>query len=601
MTGAPTPGSPTVHVGPIEGATVPGTDGGKFGPGFDLAINSQGAAVFQTSVVGGNADTGVFLFFAGSSATQTLALEGHTYAGDTFNSFGAPVNNDSGYVAVKGNVNGSQKGLYLFFAGNPSAPPVVQAKTGPTFSDFGNPSVNNSNYMASQVNLTAGGQGVYLFFAGSPTQLAATNGSDGQGLFFNTFGPAIISNNSNKVAAKSTLTNGQQGLYLFFAGNPVTRFAKTGDSDGSGKTFSTFGDPVANSSDRIVASATTTDGSKGLYLFFAGSPAIKLANIPPSGSPTGVGGNWVDFLSPVMSSGTDASQISVVARGTVTGGSESEGLFLFFAGSPLTAPSLIVDPGDSPLENPAITFAGTSPVFPYHAMNNNLSIVFVAKTTGVSGSTEGVFFATLDQDSDSVADAIDNCPQHTNPSQVNTDQARFSAGYAVTPDTLGDACDTDMDGDSLLNYPPGTSGREPSAACNLLPDCDADGYLDNVEQPNCITNWNIWTVGTGDTDCDGYPDTTSFGARAPESYIGTFQTQDCASTPSIGDEPTDSWPPDFNDNQITNGGDWLTYNSRFGVTVSPPNPNVRWDLNASGLINGADMLQLNPFMNKRCN
>jgi len=27
---------------------------------------------------------------------------------------------------------------------------------------------------------------------------------------------------------------------------------------------------------------------------------------------------------------------------------------------------------------------------------------------------------------------------------------------------------------------------------------------------------------------------------------------------------------------------------------------VRWDLNANGIINGADILQFNPFFGKRC-
>jgi hypothetical protein len=75
----------------------------------------------------------------------------------------------------------------------------------------------------------------------------------------------------------------------------------------------------------------------------------------------------------------------------------------------------------------------------------------------------------------------------------------------------------------------------------------------------------------------------------------------CSATPAVSDEPLpDAWPPDFNDNQLVNLADWLSFNSRLGA--SPPNPayDVRWDLNVSGLINLSDLLQLSPFMGKKC-
>jgi hypothetical protein len=317
-----------------------------------------------------------------------------------------------------------------------------------------------------------------------------------------------------------------------------------------------------------------------------------------------------------MSSGSAQNQISVIARGAVNGGSVAEGLFLFFAGSPsplTTSPSKIVAVNDSPVENTSITFNGTSPVFPYHAMNNNLSIVFVAKTMGVTGSSEGIFFASLDQEGDGVPDAIDNCPMANNPTQTNTDQARYSAGYAVIPDTKGDACDDDQDGDSLVNYPPGGPGGpgiEPNLSCNVLPDCDGDGYLDNLEQTNCITVKNYWTVGTGDTDCDGYADTTTFSPRASESTIGTVPSAKCSTDSTFNNESLpDAWPPDFNDNQLVNGADILSFNAPFGkhpstdppvTLLGTPTPVARWDLNGNNIVNGADILQLNPFFGKRC-
>jgi hypothetical protein len=150
-----------------------------------------------------------------------------------------------------------------------------------------------------------------------------------------------------------------------------------------------------------------------------------------------------------------------------------------------------------------------------------------------------------------------------------------------------------------------------------LPDSNSNGTIDACEDndgdgprnsaDNCpdwanpLQDMPLWTVPSGDTDCDGYHPTTLFGARAPESSIGTVATQHCAATQFGFDEPLpDAWPPDINDNQLVNGSDILAYNSSFGSSAPGPPYTARLDLNASGLINGADILQFNPFFGKRC-
>jgi hypothetical protein len=109
-----------------------------------------------------------------------------------------------------------------------------------------------------------------------------------------------------------------------------------------------------------------------------------------------------------------------------------------------------------------------------------------------------------------------------------------------------------------------------------------------------------WTVPPGDSECDGYPDTLGASPRASEASIGTNAASNCPLTPQANDETTDNWPVDFNDNQLVNLGDWLTYNQRFGARPGDANFSPRWDLNGNGLINISDMLQLNPFIGKRC-
>lgn len=167
--------------------------------------------------------------------------------------------------------------------------------------------------------------------------------------------------------------------------------------------------------------------------------------------------------------------------------------------------------------------------------------------------------ACADPDLDDVANcAVDNCPAEANPGQENQDG-----------DEYGDAC----------------------------------------EQPNCVTIVNHWTVPAGDTDCDGYADTTVFFPRASEQTIGTMANQKCMGTNGTHDEPLpDAWPPDFNDNRIVNVGDIVSFNFSFGQQTTNPainfagtlTPVARWDLNGSGLVNVSDVLQLNPFMFKRC-
>jgi hypothetical protein len=198
-------------------------------------------------------------------------------------------------------------------------------------------------------------------------------------------------------------------------------------------------------------------------------------------------------------------------------------------------------------------------------------------------------------DGDSLPDYVDNCPTVANSGQQNV-------VHPATP--AGDACD-DPDGDEAAD----ANDNCPDVTNPDQANSDADQYGDACEQPNCTTVTSHWIVPAGDSDCDGYADTTTFSPRAPESTIGTAVNTKCAVTSATGDEPLpDAWPPDFNDNRVVNVGDITSFNFSFGKLTSDPavnfggtlTPIARWDLNASGHINVADVLQLNPFMFKTC-
>ncbi len=578
ITNATPAGATIITSGPIQGATVPGTNGGTFGPAFDLDINTHGGAVFHNSVIAGDTNSGIFMFFAGSPVRTEVrqGANGGITGGGSFTGFYSPVNNDNNYIAARATLSGtsppSSEGLFMFFAGNPADPPapatiVKQIHAGDllpvgagggTVASFGNPAINDTSIVAATATLqSGGGQGLYMFFAGNPVKLRKTTETDGLTSTITGFGNPVI-NNNNTVAAKASLNTGE-GLYLFFAGGPV-KLAKTGEDDmNGGGMFTGFGDPVINNGDRVVATATTT-GGKGLYMFFAGSPPVRLANLGTATNLVG-GGSFQDFFSPAISRSVDPSdptKVEVLARATLTGASVGEGLFMFFAG---TAQKVVI-PGDHPQDDTSLIFSGSPPapappVFPYYAMSENLGVVFVAN--GVKGgvATQGVYFVTTDSDTDGVADLLDNCPQSSDPTQRNTDAALKLAGYNVTADAAGDACDADDDGDGVLDT------AEP-LACQQLPDCDHD------------------TVGVRND--------------FQEIFMGTdFQTRCAADITANNEFGTDKWPFDFNDDRKAALADILAYIPVFNTTG-----NARWDQNQDGYVKLADILSYIPVFNLSC-
>ncbi len=66
-----------------------------------------------------------------------------------------------------------------------------------------------------------------------------------------------------------------------------------------------------------------------------------------------------------------------------------------------------------------------------------------------------------DTDGDGVGDNSDNCPTVVNPDQANTDKLLAAKGLPVTPDSKGDACDDDPDGDGRnVVYIDGQNGSD---------------------------------------------------------------------------------------------------------------------------------------------
>ncbi|SEM20975.1 surface protein, partial [Maribacter orientalis] len=83
-----------------------------------------------------------------------------------------------------------------------------------------------------------------------------------------------------------------------------------------------------------------------------------------------------------------------------------------------------------------ITFSGGNSVYCYGETGRNE----LATTYGWTITDGGKDCSSYDQDSDGILDDVDNCPMTSNADQANLDN-----------DAFGDVCDTDIDGDGVLN------------------------------------------------------------------------------------------------------------------------------------------------------
>jgi len=391
----------------LTGQLAPGVGSGTFSAFISLVLNDNGQTAFLSSITGGTNTQGLFRSDSGSTLTA-IARAGASggqsapgVGGGTFSILGSPVLNASGQTAFFSSITGGTNTQGLFrsdsgstltaiaragVSGGQSAPGVGAG----TFSGLGSsPVLNASGQMAffSSVSGGSNDRGVFRSDSGSTLTAITRAGQSAPGSGGGTFsGLGIpVLNDSGQTAFVSSITGGTstQGLFRSDSGSTMTAIALAGQSapGSGGGTFSAFNTPVLNDNGQVALVASITGGtnSQGLFRSDSGSTMTAIA-LAGQSAPGSGGGTFSSLSTPVLNASGQAAFVSSIA-----GGGNGQGIFRSDSGSALTA---IARLGQSAPD----TGGGTFSLFNSPALNDGGLVAFRALING-SANGVGVFLA----------------------------------------------------------------------------------------------------------------------------------------------------------------------------------------------------------------
>ncbi len=230
-----------------------------------------------------------------------------------------------------------------------------------------------------------------------------------------------------------------------------------------------------------------------------------------------------------------------------TAGSTFDTLLAAYTGSSIPAlVSVAENDNDTGFTTSKITFNVTS----------GTTYAIVVDGNDAASGTISINWEYPDSDSDTVIDALDNCPN-----DANTDQSD------VDGDMLGDVCDPDADDDGLLNTDETIYATDP-----LVSDTDGDTLPDGEE---------VNTHGTDPTSTDTDSDGVSDGDE-----VNVYSSDPNAS--NVGDIGPRGSP----DNQLNAADLVVLLRLVTGMIMPTELESVLADINNDGQIGVADLLLL---------
>jgi pimeloyl-ACP methyl ester carboxylesterase len=369
-----------------EGDSTP--VGGTFSDLQNAFVTSSGDVTFENEISGGSSSSGIFSS-SGSSITKLVAVGDVTPIGGTFSDVGSislgafHYTDVSGAVVFGSNVSGgtASYGIFRILGGSISRVVAIDdpSPVGGTFSTLQSNSftINAAGDVAFGANVLNSGtssSGIFKASQGSITKIVLKGETAPTGGTFDFIPYRAFITSSGAVIFRADLSGGSAATAVFSAsGGAITTLVSAGDPTPIGGTFSGVSLRDVNASGAVLFEGPVSGGtaSRGLFIVSGGS----VSTVAYLGQSTPLGGTFSNLVDGSINEGED-----VVFTGKLSGGSASEGIFVFSSGTL----SKIVAPND-PVPTGGL-FTGVD--------GPRVNLADQVSFRAVVGTTEGIFLTT---------------------------------------------------------------------------------------------------------------------------------------------------------------------------------------------------------------